>query len=187
MLLDELFSPKDADNKDSTPVLGEVAKIGVAALQRELEDPKKATYRYLSISGSEFSFDHCPEQTKNDMLGRWATNDLAESSFGGVTLQVQCFGRIGLCNAAAISDMRMNRFLSRPTTKKQMESDDIGLVHGLPDELKISLLMVAMDDAHETRNANVDALSKQRKMKREKWSWPRTKNWKIKEMNILHR
>ena len=88
MLLDWLFSPKDVDNKDSTLVLEKVAKIGVATLQQELEDPKKATFRYLSISGSEFLFDHCPEQTKNDMLGRWATNDLPESSFGGVALQV---------------------------------------------------------------------------------------------------
>ena len=168
MLLDELFTPEDCDNRDSTPVLEEVAKIGVAALQQELEDPKKATFRYLSISGSEFSFEHCPEETKNDMLGRWATNDLAESSFGGVTLQVQCFGRIGLCNAAAISDMKMNRFLSRPTTKEQIENNEMGLVHGLPEELKISLLMTAMEDAHETRQSNRDALERQRQMKKNK-------------------
>ena len=49
-----------------------------------------------------------------------------------------------------------------------MEDDKMGLVHGLPDELKISLLMVAMDDAPQTRQANVDALSKQQQMKREK-------------------
>ena len=42
----------------------------------------------------------------------------------------------------------------------------MGLVHGLPDELKISLLMVAMDDAHETRQSNRDALSRQRQMKK---------------------
>lgn len=168
MLLEELFSPTDSDNKDSTPVLEEVAKIGVAALQRELEDKKKATFKYLSLSGSEFSWEHCPEQTKKDMLGMWATNDLAESSFGGVTLQVQCFGRIGLCNAAAISDMRMNSFLSRPTTSKEMESDKRGLVHGLPEELKITLLMVAMEDAPATRQSNRDALSKQREMKKKK-------------------
>ena len=166
MLLEELFSPRDVDNRGSTPVLEAVTKIGVGALQRELEDPKKATFRYLSMSGSEFSYDHCPEQTKKDMLGKWATNDLAESSFGGVTLQVQCFGRIGLCNAAAISDMRMNRFLARPTTKKQAEGSRMGLVHELPEELKISLLMVAMDDAHETRQSNRDALSRQRQMKK---------------------
>ena len=61
MLLEELFAPRDADNRDSTPVLEDVDKIGVAALQRALEDPKKATFRYLLMSGSEFSYEHCPE------------------------------------------------------------------------------------------------------------------------------
>ncbi len=57
-----------------------------------------------------------------------AVNDLAESSFAGVTAQVQVFGRIGMANAAAVSDMARNGFLHRPTTRKEIES---GTGHGM--------------------------------------------------------
>ena len=41
MLIDKLFCPKDDDNKDSTVILETVAKLGIEALLRELEDEKK--------------------------------------------------------------------------------------------------------------------------------------------------
>ena len=49
------------------------------------------------------------------------TNDLDESSFAGVTSKVQTYGRIGMCNAADISDMSINEYLSCPTTKKDLK------------------------------------------------------------------
>ena len=70
-------------------ILEKVAMLAIEAILRELEDQTKATYKYLSLSGSPFSFDHCPEDVKNAMLGMMAVNDLAESSFAGVTAQVQ--------------------------------------------------------------------------------------------------
>ena len=54
------------------------------------------------------------------MLGKMAYNDLAEISFVGVTAQAQCYGRIGMRAAAAVSDVGRNGFLSRGGTKKQI-------------------------------------------------------------------
>ena len=48
-----------------------------------------------------------------------AVDDIAESSFAGVTAQLQVFGRIGMASAAAISDMDRNGFLEQPTTNKE--------------------------------------------------------------------
>ena len=78
-----------------------------------------------------------------------ASNDLAESSFAGVMAPVQCYGRIDMCSTAAVSDTARNGFLYRPTTKNQMEGHQQGLFHGLPYELQITLVMVAMEDAQE--------------------------------------
>ena len=86
-----------------------------------MENEKKATYKYLSISGSEFSYKHCPEDVKKPMLGKMASNDLAESSFAGVTTQVQCYGRIGMSAAAAVSDVGRNGFLSRSGIKRPID------------------------------------------------------------------
>jgi hypothetical protein len=41
-------------------------------------------------------------------MGKMAVNDRAESSFAGVTAQIQDYGRIGLANSAAIRDMGCN-------------------------------------------------------------------------------
>ena len=51
-LIKEIFRPVDEDNRDSTAMLENIAGIGIAALIAELEDEKKATYKYLSISGT---------------------------------------------------------------------------------------------------------------------------------------
>ena len=64
MLLKELFQPTDRDNQDCTPMLKKIANIGIRAFLVELEDENKATYKYLSISQSPFSFDHCSEKEK---------------------------------------------------------------------------------------------------------------------------
>ena len=83
------------------------------------------------------------------MLGNMVYKDLSESSFAGVMAQVQCYVRIDMCSAAAVSDTASNGLLDRPTTKKQMEGHKQVFFHGLPDELQITLVMVAMEYAPE--------------------------------------
>ena len=82
------------------------------------------------------------------------TNDLAESSFAGITSQVQTYGWIGMCNAAAISDMSRNGYLFRPTTKKDLKEGNRGLFHDFPEQLRLTSVMSAMEDAPVTHKAN---------------------------------
>ena len=91
-LIKELFSPTNLDNQDSTEMLEMITTIGIQALIDELLDKKKFIYKYLYILGSKFSHEHCPDDVKRAMLGQWAWNYLAESSFAGVTARVQCHG-----------------------------------------------------------------------------------------------
>ena len=60
----------------------------------ELNDPKKATWQFMSNSGGEYSYDHSSTDLKEALLNMVAVNDLVESSFAGVTAQVQVYGRI---------------------------------------------------------------------------------------------
>ena len=101
-------------------------------------------------------------------MGMVAVNDLAESSFAGVTAQVQVFGRIGMANAAAVSDMNRNGFLYRPVTNREMKDSTAahGLFHGLPEELQITAMMTAMERAPATRKSNMRAVEMQRELKR---------------------
>ena len=78
------------------------------------------------------------------MLGKIESNDLAESSFAGVTAQVQCYSRIDMCSVDYVSDTARNGFLDLPTTKKQMEGHQQGLFHVLTYEMPITLVMVAI-------------------------------------------
>ena len=69
--------------------------------------------------------DGSSDELKESLIGMMATNCLAESSFGGVTAQLEVFGRVGLAHAAAVSDMQRNGFLKRPTTKKDFENKEV--------------------------------------------------------------
>eukprot|EP00957_Ditylum_brightwellii_P125284 9549487-Ditylum_brightwellii.AAC.1 len=68
-------------------MLDVVDAIDIKAIIGELDDQTKATYKYLSISGSEYLYLHCPEEIKEAMIDKMVTNDLAESSFAGITTQ----------------------------------------------------------------------------------------------------
>ena len=48
----EIFTPTERDKQDITNVLEKLTVIGIQSLIDKLEDYKKATYKYLSISGS---------------------------------------------------------------------------------------------------------------------------------------
>ena len=113
------------------------------------------------------------------MLGQWASNDLAESSFAGVIVQVQCYGRIGVSNAATVSDVARNGLLNRDGTKKQInhatnftkkkqKDKKRGLYHGLTKELQITLLIMCKEDAPATRKQNNDDLNRSREWRAQK-------------------
>ena len=73
----------------------------------------------MSDSKGECLYEHSSKETKKALLGMLAVNDYAESSFAGVSTQVQVFGRIELANAATISDMKRNGLLYRETTVEE--------------------------------------------------------------------
>ena len=54
-LVEELFAPHERDNKDSTPILETLGTLALKDMIKELEDKTKATYKYLSLSGYEYS------------------------------------------------------------------------------------------------------------------------------------
>ena len=88
------------------------------------------------------------------MLGKMVTNDITESSFAGVTSQVQTYGRIGMFNAVDISYMSRNGYLSCTTTKKYHKEVNRGMFHDFPEELRLTAVMAAMEDDPATNQAN---------------------------------
>ena len=101
------------------------------------------------------------------MLGKSATNDEAESCLGGTTAQVQRFERLALASAAAISDMRRNAFLHRPI-KAKSDKKPRGIFHQFDEKLRLAIVMVAMEDAAETRAIHSEELALQAKARQEK-------------------
>ncbi len=164
-LLKQLFSPnRPADLKMGQRVI-ELARTAANAICTELQDEKKATYKYLLISGSEYSWNHCGEEKKKALLGNSATNDEAESTLGGTTANIQRFGRIALSSAGAVIDMKRNAFLKQDAivTKKNPSTNPSGLFHQFPHELQEVIVRVAMKDAPATRLRNNEDLALQAK------------------------
>lgn len=88
MVRKELFNPTDEDNKDSTSKLEALAKIAAQTWIRELLDPKKATFQFMSESGSPYCWANRTPELKEALMGRKVVNDLAKSAFAGVTEQL---------------------------------------------------------------------------------------------------
>ena len=139
--MEELLSPHDRNKKDSTTIMEIIVTIAVKDTIKEIEDKTKATYKYLSIYGTEYYWEHCPETTNKSMLGKMVTNDIAENSFVGVTPQIQTYGRIGICNDASISGISRNLYLYCPTTKKDPKDGNKGTFHDFPEELRLTAVI----------------------------------------------
>ena len=77
----------------------------------------------MSESGAEYSWDRLSDDLKEALLDFMSVNDIAESSFAGVTYQLQIFGRTGMVCAAAISDMARNGLLDLPTKNKEISDN----------------------------------------------------------------
>lgn len=72
----------------STSKLEALAKIAAQTWIRELLDPKKATFQFMSESGSPYCWANRTPELKEALMGRKVVNDLAESAFAGVTEQL---------------------------------------------------------------------------------------------------
>ena len=144
-----LFSPERTTLKKTNQRVKELAKTAANAILTELHGEKKATNKYLSSSGSEYSWTYCSEDRKNALLGTTATNDQAKSTLGGATSQIQRYGRIVLSSAAAISDISLNGFLNRQAGSKKVAKPQ-GIFHQFEDVLRDVIVEVAMQDAPAT-------------------------------------
>ena len=103
--------PVDQDKKDTTLILENPAIVAAERWIEELLDPTKVMYMLRLESGGAYSWDVASDELKKSLFGLMAVNDLAESVFGGLTAQLEVFGRIGLANSAAVSDMQRNGYL----------------------------------------------------------------------------
>ena len=151
----ELFSPSDPTNAGTNGRLIELARVAAQGILDELHDEKKATWKYLSVSGSPVSFLGCPKEVKEGLYSREATNDRSESALGGTTHQLQKYGRIGIANAAAISNAKTNCYFCRFLASGKKTK---GMFHQFDPKMRECLLTMAIEDAPVTLATNRDDL-----------------------------
>ena len=138
----------------------ELGSIAASTIIRELLDQNKATYKYLSLSKSEFSHRYSTLARKQSLIGIRATNDEAESVLGGATANIQRYGCISLSLAGAVGVMKRNAFLHR-SPKSKSKSKPLGRFHQFDPSLQEAIIIVAMTDAPNTRKHNNEDLEKQ--------------------------
>ena len=95
----------------------EFTTTAIVAIISELEDEKKATYKYLNISGSDYCFANCSDKRKAALLGVTATNDKAKSALGSVSGNIQRYGRIKLFATAAIANAKQTKIFQQKDAK----------------------------------------------------------------------
>ena len=161
----EPFSPTYQDNKYSTQMIEDLVFLAATRWVQDLLDPKKVTYPLMYESRAEYSWDGSSDDLKEALLGFMAVNDLADTSFSGVTDHLQVFGRIEMASSTAIGYMARNGFLYLHTTNKETSDKKTSLFHDLPGELNITAIMCAVQEAPPTRQPNRNAMDRQRNSK----------------------
>ena len=73
-----------------------------------------------------------------------------------------------MCNVAAISNMFRNGYLPRPTTNKDLKEGNRGMFHDLPEELRLTAVMKAMEGAPVTHQSKNQSLEIQHERRQEK-------------------
>jgi hypothetical protein len=164
----ELFDPDDDDNIACTEFLEEISAIAAETWIAELLNPKKGTYQFMSDSNSAYCYKNVTEELKRAAMGKLAVNDLAESSFAGLTAQLKSFGRADLKSLAAVSDLAFNGFMDRPLTSDEIKNDQRGFFHTWPEELKLALASSAMEIKSATKKSNNIALERLHRAKQQK-------------------
>jgi hypothetical protein len=160
-----------------------LAKTAAKAIYDELRDESKATFKYLSVSGSKYLWKGCDEGRKKALLGKKARNDEAESALGGTTANIQQYGGIIILSAGAISDTKKDEFLQRksvPPWKKSIAKAQ-GMFHGLSDVIQEAIILVAIKDAPSTRKKNNDAIQLQATAQRMKVELLKEKIWNVQQ------
>ena len=140
----------DQDNKDTTPIVENLAVVAAERWIEELLDTTKVTYMLMSESGGAYSWDVASDELKKSLFGLMAVNDIAESEFRVLTAQLEVFGSIGVENAVAVSKMQRNGYLKWPN----LEKNEVSLYFGLPEELQITATMTAVKLAPVVRRSN---------------------------------
>ena len=160
----ELFFPSREENKDTTVLATSMAVIMAKCWLKELRDPKKATSDYLTSVDGRFSWGNTSEEVHTACLGKYATNDTAETSFAGLTQQLQSYGRLLGVHASATGQAKINGDFQQ--TIGGFNKD--GIFHTISKEMRSSLLMFALKEAPGVRVAEERALNKQREYKKRK-------------------
>ena len=161
-LLKYLFDPKRLTDKETNERV--IEEVAGSAFICELLDQKKATWKYLSISGSNYCWKNSTAERTAALIGVPATNDEAESVLGGTTANIQRYGRINLSSAAAISDVKRNKYLARMTKNKEHR----GLFHDIDEAIQECIVSIAIEDAPRTRQQHIVELEQQATARRVK-------------------
>ena len=64
-LVKELFTPEDQDNKNTIPILEELAVVMAEAWIAKMVDPHWVTWNLLSELGGEYSWEGSSDRLKN--------------------------------------------------------------------------------------------------------------------------
>ena len=100
--------------------MSDLGRIIADCIIKEFLHEKKVTRWYLSKFDGRLSFKVYKNDEKATLVGKNSTNDLVESSFSSFTQQLVTYKMIDLHAVGGTSDAKRNRYLFRPSTRKEI-------------------------------------------------------------------
>ena len=108
MVKNELFNPADPRNVETDRVKDDIGFVVAETLLKELSDEKKETHEHLSMNNGMHSWNRTSEAENEAGKGLFANNNASESSFGGLTNQVETYSMTSVTNTGGRAIERQN-------------------------------------------------------------------------------
>lgn len=137
----ELFYPEREASKETSVYMKELGEVAASAFLRELRDPRKVTHQYLTSQNGRKCWRNTSEAEKKKAVGIRAVNDPCESSFGGLTNELETFSTIKIQHAGAVDQVRRNGDLKRDSAvQKKSKQKEKGLSKGMEYHVSCTFL-----------------------------------------------
>lgn len=171
-MTEELFNPSRPENKKTSKLAEELAKVIALVMIKEFHDKKKVTYQLVSRLGGKFSWDKTTDEEHEASKGVATNNDKAETPFSALSFSFNT-GRLDPMHAAAMATAAFNNIFYRSEVEVEKREDKRenlpnGAFISLPEEMKESLLVLSQNLIRAVKEEKKQELLRMQEIKKDK-------------------
>ena len=172
-MTEELFNPSRPENKKTSKLAEELAKVIALVMIKEFHDKRKVTHQLVSKLSGKYSWDETTDEEHEASKGVSTNNDKAETPFSQLSRSLDHTGRLDPMHAAAMAIAAFNNIFYRSEVEVEKREDKReklpnGAFISLSNEMKESLLVLSQNLIRAVKEEKKQELLRMQEIKKDK-------------------